>query len=329
MVFTVKFLITLPYQYMLQLNSFLLTWLRLPCCARAVRGGGPGGATPYRVYVDSGVVLLCLNALAPASPLVALCAFFYFLTITPMLRRNMIFIYRPKFDAGGIRWTFLFDMVISSMLVGQILLTTMMVLKTAVAPAVLAAIPFVPTIMFRDSMRERYLQAFNDVALLQTSLLDGWDHQDEGSTMEKREEFRRFLVDAHKAAYVPVCIAGVHTDSVITSEPAVVVPTMHDVSASTSPMGMPPLPENPESDPEMPARMPLRERFNSHDSTNTVRRATKSQVGATLRRSIRSPRGSGAVVDQIDRMAVNEDGSIYFDLTQVADNESLNCDKRK
>ena len=65
------------------------------------------------------------------------------------------------------------------------------------------------------------------MALLQTSLLDGWDTNEESSTA-KREEFRQFLVDCHKAAYVPVCIASEEA-TVITSEPAVVVPLETDL----------------------------------------------------------------------------------------------------
>jgi hypothetical protein len=45
--------------------------------------------------------------------------------------------------------------------------------------------------------------------------------------VEKREEFRQFLVDAHKAAYIPVCIAGGATN-ILTAEPAVVIPSEND-----------------------------------------------------------------------------------------------------
>jgi len=107
----VKTAVTSPLMYLLQLNTYLLDWTGLKCCARAARGGGPGAPVPFRVYVDSGVVLLCVHALACASPLVAFFSFLYFLFWIPMLRRNVIFVYRPKFDGGGIRWPFLFDMV--------------------------------------------------------------------------------------------------------------------------------------------------------------------------------------------------------------------------
>jgi hypothetical protein len=33
-------------------------------------GGGPGGPIPYRIYIDCGVVFVCVVALAPQSPLV-------------------------------------------------------------------------------------------------------------------------------------------------------------------------------------------------------------------------------------------------------------------
>eukprot|EP00591_Stephanopyxis_turris_P017882 CAMPEP_0195543234 /NCGR_PEP_ID=MMETSP0794_2-20130614/52013_1 /TAXON_ID=515487 /ORGANISM="Stephanopyxis turris, Strain CCMP 815" /LENGTH=90 /DNA_ID=CAMNT_0040677389 /DNA_START=482 /DNA_END=754 /DNA_ORIENTATION=- len=65
---------------------------------------------------------------------------------------------------------------------------------------------------------KRFLRAYEDAGLLQTSMVDNC-----GKTQESREDFRRFLVDSHRAAYVPVCIAGSAT-SVLTVEPAAVVP---------------------------------------------------------------------------------------------------------
>jgi hypothetical protein len=249
---------------------------------RAVRGGGPGGPLPFRIYVDSGVVLLCLHALAPASPLVAPFSFLYFLISTPMLRRNVIFMYRPRFDGGGIRWPFLFDMSVSCMFVGQILLATMLMLKKSFAPALLAGFAFVPTLLFRDSMRQRFLRAFSDVALLQTSLLDGWaTDPDQALTFAQREEFRRFLVDSHKAAYLPVCIAGTRTDEVLTAEPAVVVPTMNESELENQNA------TNPRTEMQAPILPRERhERHNSHDSFESASRLNKrKQFGATLRRA--------------------------------------------
>jgi hypothetical protein len=89
---------------------------------------------------DAGVVLLCILALGPASPLVSLAGLAYFIVLEPILRRNLIFVYRPEFDAGGARWIFLFDMTISAIVVGWILLTTQMILKAALGPAVVAGV---------------------------------------------------------------------------------------------------------------------------------------------------------------------------------------------
>jgi hypothetical protein len=212
--------VTLPLHYMLQLNSFLFSCLGWKCCSRLVRGGGAGGPVPYRIYVDAGVVLLCVVALAPASPMIAPFALIQFLYCEPVLRRNLIYVYRPNFDGGGVRWPFLFDVIVSCLLVAHILMVAMLVLKKAVGPALVAFVPFLPTILFRYEIRNQFVKSYLDAALLQTSMLDGWDvHQP--TSMKKREEFRKFLVDSHKASYVPVCIAG--RDDVMTAEPAVVI----------------------------------------------------------------------------------------------------------
>ena len=113
---------TLPLQYLLQMNSFLFGCIGWKCCARCVMGGGPGGPIPYRIYIDGGTVFLCVVALAPQSPLVAPMALLYYLFCAPLWRRNCIFMYRPKFDTGGERWPFLSDILITSVFVGQFLL---------------------------------------------------------------------------------------------------------------------------------------------------------------------------------------------------------------
>jgi hypothetical protein len=106
---------------------------------------------------------------------------------------------------------------------GQILLCVQMVLKAAVGPAVVAGVPIFVTLLFYNAMNKRYRRPFKDTALLQTSLLDGWDTR-QTQTFEEREEFRKWLVDSHKAAYVPVCIAGNDKETTLTSEPAVTIP---------------------------------------------------------------------------------------------------------
>ena len=146
-----------------------------------------------------------------------------------------------------------------------ILLTTQMALKKALGPAILSAIPILPIFLFQHSMKTKFLRAFNDAALLQTSLLDGWDTTAETGA-DRREEFRRFLVDAHKAAYVPVCLAGTDTDHFITAEPAVVTPLSYDAdqsvteTASDDPYMVPQLDQGPfpkSRDEEDQAPMPI------------------------------------------------------------------------
>ena len=185
-----------------------------------------GGPIPYRVYIDGGTVFLCVVALAPQSPLVAPVACLYYLFCAPLWRRNCIFMYRPKFDTGGERWPFLSDILITSVFVGQFLLTLQMALKDAVGPAIVAALPAIPTYLCRQYLLKTFKRAYDDAGLLQTSLLDGWDNTIP-TTIESREEFRRFLVDAHKAAYIPVCIAGGATN-ILTAEPAVAIPSEND-----------------------------------------------------------------------------------------------------
>eukprot|EP00934_Nitzschia_sp_Nitz4_P000795 Nitzschia sp. Nitz4//scaffold32_size149145//19447//26119//NITZ4_002866-RA/size149145-augustus-gene-0.25-mRNA-1//1//CDS//3329548030//795//frame0 len=284
----------LPTQYLLQMNSFLFTCLGLKCCARAVRGGGAGGPVPYRIYVDSGVVMFCVFALAPASPLIAAAAFCYFFFCTPLLRWTLIFLYKPKFDIGGGRFPIIFDICVSGMVVGQVLLVSMMTLKRAVGPAVGAFLPMIPTIWFRYFVRRRYLRAFNDAALLQTSLLDGWDTNAETSE-KKREEFRRFLVDCHKAAYVPVCIAGDKT-AMITAEPAVVIPlevdddleSMYDESENYSVSHREEAPSVGQD--QVAAR--AQHQFGAMIRRASVVQPPAGQVGATMRRaSATMPRG--------------------------------------
>lgn len=81
-----RFTFLLPLNYLLNINAFIFHWLGMNCCSRMVRGGGPGGPVPYRVYVDSCMVILCLLALAPASPLIAPACLLYFLLCQPIFR---------------------------------------------------------------------------------------------------------------------------------------------------------------------------------------------------------------------------------------------------
>jgi len=69
-----------------------------------------------------------------------------------------------------------------------------------------------------------------DAGLLQMSRCDGdgWYDKSRGSKF-KREAFRKFLVDAHKAAYIPIYIAG-ETVNPLTLEPAKAITLESDLS---------------------------------------------------------------------------------------------------
>lgn len=217
-----RFTIILPINFLLQFNTHMFSFFGCNCCARITIGGGPGGPTPYRMFVDSGVVLMCCVALGPASPLVAPAALMYFSFCEPLLRRNCIFVYRQRYDDGGLRWTFIFDMIISALVVSQLLMSLQMTLKTAYGCSVFSALAIPTTIYFQWSVKKRYKPSFENTALLRTTLLDGKDSLDD-MTLDRREEHRQFLVDAHKAAYIPACIAGTESASVMVDTPAVVV----------------------------------------------------------------------------------------------------------
>lgn len=46
----------------------------------------------------------------------------YFLLFSPMIRWLLIFVYRPEYDGGGLRWPLLHDMCISAMIMAQVCL---------------------------------------------------------------------------------------------------------------------------------------------------------------------------------------------------------------
>jgi len=239
----VRFTYTLPVMYLLQATTFTFRFLGWRWCGRLMRGGGPGGPPPYRIYVDAGTVNMCLVAIAPVCPLIAPLALIYLLTMQLLLRWLLIFVYRPSYDAGGNKWPALHDIIISSTIFGQILVATILGLRNAYIPMIMVATAIVPTWMFSQNCKQRFLQAYNDAGLWQTSHLDRFmavvdgtrstssqslnttatpsERQFRLAPTHSREEYRRWLVDCHKASYVPICLAG--TDSVLTMEHAKVV----------------------------------------------------------------------------------------------------------
>jgi len=213
-----------PGGYFFQMNTFLTKITRMTFLNRIARGGGAGGPTPYRIYVDSGIVLLCIVGLSPMVPIVAPIATIYFIVVQPMLRWLLIFVYRPRYDTGGERWPLCHQIIISSLIMAQILLSVTLALKGSLGCAVFIGCCTFPTFLFSLWTEDRFLRPYKDTALLQTSLLDGG--QDSFSESQ-REEFRRWLVDCHKASYVPTCLLG-SKDNLLTVEPAVVIPKDRD-----------------------------------------------------------------------------------------------------
>merc|ERR1719362_444273 len=160
----------------------------------------------YRAYNDCGTVFLCSCTLSFASPVMAPAAVLFFLVSEPIMRRCFIYVYLPEFDGGGFRWPFLSDMCYSSMICGQVYLFVLIFFKRAIGPSFASFITLIPTALYRKLTLDRYHRAYIDTCLLLTSNLD-MINPEKPSTMKERESFREFLVDAHKAAYIPVCIA--------------------------------------------------------------------------------------------------------------------------
>ena len=102
----------------------------------------------------------------------------------------------------------------------QILTSVTLALKGSLGGAIFIGCCTFPTFMFSLWTEDRFLRPYKDTALLQTSRLDKGQ---EMFSESQREEFRRWLVDCHKASYVPTCLLG-SKDNLLTVEPAVVIP---------------------------------------------------------------------------------------------------------
>jgi hypothetical protein len=159
--------------------------------------------------------------------------------------------------------------------------------------------------LYRNYLHKRFKRAYQDAGLLQTSLLDGWDNTIP-SSVEKREEFRKFLVDAHKAAYIPVCIAGGATN-ILTAEPAVVIPNENDdmlgysdLTASLKPELLINSPGSPYFGDQAPIFQPSR--GNQRDSEDFATASLQTNRGACMRRamSFSTPRSSLTAQNHVD-----------------------------
>jgi hypothetical protein len=140
-----------------------------------------------------------------------------------MIRWMLVFSYRPRFDGGGDKWPKLHKIIITSLLWGQLLTCLVFLLKMNILEGITIGLSIVPTLLYNDIILEKYLPPYKDAALLQTGRLHhNWSSN--SSSWQEREEMRRWLVDCHKASYVPTCLAG-GNENLITAEPAVTEPT--------------------------------------------------------------------------------------------------------
>ena len=83
------------------------------------------------------------------------------------------------------------------------------------------------TLLYNSIILEKFLRPYQDAALLQTGRLHYNCSSASYSWME-REEMRRWLVDCHKASYVPTCLSG-GSKNLLTAEPAITTATDEDI----------------------------------------------------------------------------------------------------
>ena len=117
----------------------------------------------------------------------------------------------------------------------QVLLALSFGLKKAFLLGTISAISIIPTWTFKNVCKDTFEQSYNDAALLQTSELDGWKVGGEMSFLE-RERYRKWIVDCHKASYVPVCLNA--EENYLTSEPAVVISSQKEIENQSSVNGI-------------------------------------------------------------------------------------------
>ncbi len=100
----------------------------------------------------------------------------------------------------------------------------------------------------------------------------------------ERERYRKWIVDCHKASYVPVCVNA--EDDYLTSEPAVVIPTNQEMDSQSFMNAMDSNGSRDQSSHSSP-KMGGRARTNTVDSMSSYlswSQKNKSQRGAIFRR---------------------------------------------
>ncbi len=108
----------------------------------------------------------------------------------------------------------------------QVVVTLTFLLKGNYVAGIILGLCLIPTLIFNSIVLEKFSRPFRDASLRFTGKIYKRayeDHEDEDPWRE-REEFRCWLVDCHKASYLPTCLSGDGTKSLLTAEPAIVVP---------------------------------------------------------------------------------------------------------
>ena len=167
--------------------------------------------------------------------------------------------------------------------IAQIILALSFLLKNAYLLCLIALISIIFTITFKNGCRDTFEQSYNDAALLQTSELDGWKVGAE-MPFEERERYRKWIVDCHKASYVPVCVNA--EDDYLTSEPAVVIPTQKELDLQAFVDGIGSHESRDQSSNSSP-KTSGRQRTSTVDSYNSFTsfsQRNQSQRGAIFRR---------------------------------------------
>ena len=167
---------------------------------------------------------MCITSLAPTCPLIAPAALLFYVVSIPMLRWMQIFVFRPKYDGGGNLLPVLHEILISSLILGQILMGTGLYLKECFIFGSVVFLMTLPTYLFGFWTKEKFKRPYRDAGLWQASKLDEISRN---GTIEEREKYRRWLVDCHKASFVPICLAG--GEDFLTYQPASVVPIDRDL----------------------------------------------------------------------------------------------------
>lgn len=218
--------LTWPLIYFLQLFNLSTGFFRLNFINRQLKKGGPGIDAYYRIYVDSGYVFACMSALAPICPLLGFACLLYFVIITPMLRWVMVFTFRPRWDGGGDKWPRLHMIIVSSLILGQIITSVTLFLKGNNLEGFFIGFLVIPTLLYNSIILEKFLRPYQEAALLQTRRVssDGYSSNNLQSSDSwiQQEEYRRWLVDCHKASYLPTCLSG-GKENLLTAEPAIVI----------------------------------------------------------------------------------------------------------